>query len=330
MPEIDNYKDLKNKYLGKRILVIGDLMVDEYITGEVRRISPEAPVPVLNFAKKTREAGGAANVAKNLASLGAKVYIGGICAKDEAGLWLREHLCKSDISTDCIFEEENRPTILKTRFATNGQQLLRMDDEKTDCIILKSQLAILNFLKRKIKDIDGVLLSDYRKGVLLDEMFIKNIISYCNKNNVIVSVDSKSKKIECFAGCTFVKPNNFELEEAVGVKIVDDESFNNAGKQYLFRSSANALVVTRGAKGISIFRADEKRKDFEAKAQQIYDVTGAGDTVISIITLSLAAGFSLEDSVKLSNYGASVVISKVGTYSLNADELVGRINEDKD
>ena len=150
MPEIDNYKDLKNKYLGKRILVIGDLMVDEYITGEVRRISPEAPVPVLNFAKKTREAGGAANVAKNLASLGAKVYIGGICAKDEAGLWLREHLCKSDISTDCIFEEENRPTILKTRFATNGQQLLRMDDEKTDCIILKSQLAILNFLKRKM------------------------------------------------------------------------------------------------------------------------------------------------------------------------------------
>ena len=127
-----------------------------------------------------------------------------------------------------------------------------------------------------------------------------------------------------------MKPNNFELEEAVGVKIVDDESFNNAGKQYLFRSSANALVVTRGAKGISIFRADEKRKDFEAKAQQIYDVTGAGDTVISIITLSLAAGFSLEDSVKLSNYGASVVISKVGTYSLNADELVGRINEDKD
>ena len=318
---------VENEFTGKRVMVFGDLMVDEYIVGKVSRISPEAPVPVLNFREKHMEAGGASNVANNLNSLGCVVSVVGVAAEDEAGRWLREHLVEKGMQTEGIFAEKTRPTIVKTRFATKGQQLLRMDNEITGCIEEETQMKIISYLKSKVAELDAVVLSDYKKGVLESRTFVAEIIRICNENNVLISIDSKSRNIEAFKNADFVKPNNLELEEAVGMKITDDSSLNEAGKVYLYKSGAKCLIVTRGAAGISVFLPDQKRKDFPSKAVQVFDVTGAGDTVISTITLGMISGLKLEDAVYLANLAASVVISKVGTVPVMREELMERIHE---
>lgn len=319
---------VEKKFAQKRVLVIGDLMVDEYVTGNVRRISPEAPVPVLNFKEKRLEAGGASNVANNIKTLGCDVFVVGTAAEDDAGKWLRMHLKEQKMHIDGIYEEEKRPTIVKTRFATKGQQLLRMDNEVTGCITEEIQEKIISYLKGNVDELDAVVLSDYKKGVLESSAFVTEIIRICNEHDVLISIDSKSRKIEAFKNADFVKPNNLELEEAVGIKITDDSSLNEAGKVYLYKSGAKCLIVTRGADGISVFLPDQKRMDFPSKAVQVYDVTGAGDTVISTITLGMVSGLCIDEAVQLANYAASVVISKVGTAPITREELVRRINEE--
>lgn len=311
----------------KKVLVLGDLMVDEYIIGKVQRISPEAPVPVLNFSEKKLEAGGASNVAHNLNALGCYVMMSGVASTDDAGQWLRTHLTKNNISIDGIFADGTRPTIVKTRFATKGQQLLRMDNEQDSCISIETQNKIIHFIKENISTIDAVILSDYKKGVLENPDFVSEIINLCSQNHVLIGIDSKSRKIEAFRNADFIKPNNLELEDAVGIHISDEQSLNEAGKIYLYRSKAKCLIVTRGAAGISVFLPDQKRMDFAAEAAQVFDVTGAGDTVISTITLALISGLTITEAVQMANLAASIVISKVGTSPVSNDELLRRIHE---
>lgn len=318
---------IQKEFTKKSVLVLGDLMVDEYITGKVARISPEAPVPVLNFKNKTLEAGGASNVANNISALGSKVYMVGIAANDNPGLWLRKHMQEAGINIEGIIEEK-RPTSVKTRFATKGQQLLRMDNEVVGCISVQAQKEILKFIENKAQELDAVVLSDYKKGVLDSIKFVSEVINLCNNNHILVSIDSKSRNIEAFQNADFVKPNNLELEEAVGIKIVDENSLNEAGKVYLNKSKAKCLIVTRGAEGISVFIPNQKRKDFSSKAVQVFDVTGAGDTVISTISLGMTCGLDIEEAVHMANYAASVVINKVGTAAITQEELVRRINEE--
>lgn len=313
---------IKNNFTEQNILVIGDLMVDEYVTGQVSRISPEAPVPVLRYSKKSMEAGGASNVASNVHALGAKVAVSGLAADDFAGRWLRKHLYGMGIDVSGIIVEQNRDTIVKTRFATKGQQLLRVDNEIIKEINICSRSAILSYLKERISGISAVILSDYKKGVLNSGEFVAEIIKICNENNVLISVDSKSRNIEAFKGADFVKPNNLELAEAVGFSINDEEALNRAGEEYLARSGAKALVVTKGAKGISLFRKNQERLDFPAVEVQVYDVTGAGDTVISTITLGLASGLDFSDAIILANLAAGKVISSVGTATIKNNELL--------
>ena len=318
---------IKTEFPRKKIIVLGDLMVDEYVTGSVSRISPEAPVCVLNYADRKREAGGASNVAKNIRSLGANVVMAGIAGNDAKGTWLKNHLADSGIATGGIFA--GRPTTVKTRFATKGQQLLRVDREDSRCISAESQKNLLLYLEKSLPESDALVISDYKKGVLNDGDFVRSVVKLCNKNNVLCSIDSKSRNIQAFENMDFVKPNNLELEEAVGIKIEDDESLERAGRTYLEKSGAKALVVTRGSKGISVFVPGEKRRDFASRAVQVFDVTGAGDTVISTISLGMASGLSLDESVQLANLAASVVISKVGTAAVTGGELIERINEEK-
>ncbi len=318
---------IENCFHDKTVLVLGDLMIDEYITGKVSRISPEAPVPVLNFQERSLKAGGAANVAYNLNMLGCKVLVSGTAANDLGGNWLREQFILKGIDVDGILEEELRPTTMKTRYATRGQQLLRVDKEVCNCIKSSTQERILEYIKKKIDRLDGIVLSDYKKGVLEQQNFVESIIKICNTNSVIVAIDSKSRNISAFNNADFVKPNNLELEEAIGIKIVNEESLDLAGKKYLQKSGAKALIVTRGAKGISVFLPHKERRDFEAKQVQVFDVTGAGDTVISTIILSIICGIELDDAVQLANYAASIAISKLGTVAVSKDELVTRVNE---
>ena len=318
---------VSNDFFNKSVIVIGDLMVDEYITGKVSRISPEAPVPVLNYKESKREAGGASNVAHNLTNLGAKVSVIGIIGNDDAGVWLKEHLQEKGIKVEGIFSEKGRPTSLKTRFATKGQQLFRVDNESTCGILNSTQKKIIDYLINDLENYDAVILSDYKKGVLSSEEFVKRLIYLCNQKHVLVAVDSKSRDIEAFENADFVKPNNLELEEAVNIKITDIETLDRAGKAYLDTSKAKALIVTRGAAGISVFLPQEERQDYAAQEAQVFDVTGAGDTVISVVTLGMICGLKIGEAVKLANLAASVVVSKVGTSAITNSELLRRINE---
>ncbi|MDR1831863.1 MAG: PfkB family carbohydrate kinase [Fusobacteriaceae bacterium] len=318
---------VRSEFPKKTILVLGDIMVDKYTRGKVSRISPEAPIQILEFEESKLTAGGASNVTANLVALGARVELAGTAAEDEYGLWLRSAMQRAGVGTECILAEAGRPTTLKERFATKSQQLLRVDREKSGDITAETQKAVLDWLKERIGRIDAVLLSDYRKGVLSSPEFVKRIIALCKSHGVIVAIDSKSPSISAFAGATFVKPNNLELEQAVNIRITDDESLDRAGNLYLKTCGARYLIVTRGARGISVFSPDKARQDFSSKALQVYDVTGAGDTVISTITLGIVSGLSIEEATVLGNLAASVVVSKIGTAVASLDELVARIGE---
>lgn len=311
----------------QRILVLGDLMVDEYILGKVGRISPEAPVPVLNYRGTERSAGGASNVALNMHAMGGKLSMAGVAGLDDSGIWLREFLSAAAIDTEGIVAEDDRMTTVKTRFATKVQQLLRVDREDSRPIKERTQAQILDHMTRHISEWDAVVLSDYCKGVFENPDFVRRIIRICNDNHVIVTIDSKSRHIEAFENADFVKPNNLELENAVNIEISDLESLDRAGKVYLERSRAKSIIVTRGAEGISIFERGSRRRDYASKAVQVFDVTGAGDTVISTVTLGLASGLSLDDAVVLANIAAGVVIGKRGTAVVTKEELLERLYE---
>lgn len=323
------YGKIKEQFANLQVVVIGDVMVDEYVTGGVSRISPEAPIPILNYKEMTRIAGGASNVAHNVAALGAKVSMLGVVGADNGGKWIREHLSERTIDATGMVVEQGRPTTIKRRFATKSQQLLRVDIEETKPITTNSEERIVAYLEENIRNINVVILSDYRKGVLTNVDFVRKIIRICNENQVIISIDSKSSSIEAFENATFVKPNNLELEQAVGIKIVDEDTLNQAGITYLDKSKAKALLVTRGPKGISLFRTGENRKDFPSKAVQVFDVTGAGDTVISTVTLGIACGMSMEEAIVLGNIAAGIVISQVGTIPIQIGQLVEKINENE-
>lgn len=320
-------KAVRTEFEKKRILVLGDLMVDEYILGKVGRISPEAPVPVLNYRGTERSAGGASNVALNMHAMGGKLSMAGVAGLDDSGIWLREFLKGARINTEGIVAEENRMTTVKTRFATKVQQLLRVDREDNSPIQEITQTKILDYMMRHISEWDAVVLSDYCKGVFENPGFVRKIIHMCNENHVIVTIDSKSRHIDAFENADFVKPNNLELENAVNIAINDLESLDRAGKAYLERSKAKSIIVTRGADGISIFERGSERRDYASKAVQVFDVTGAGDTVISTITLGLASGLSLDDAVVLANIAAGVVIGKRGTAVATKDELLEKLYE---
>ena len=320
-------KIIQENFSKKRILVIGDLMVDEYILGSVNRISPEAPVPILNYKGRERSAGGAANVALNINALGGSVVMAGVAANDENGKWLRGFLKDNGIDASGITEEKDKRTTVKTRFATKGQQLLRMDWEDNRDIAMETQRRLLECISMRVKELDGVVISDYCKGVFANADFVRDIIRLCGDNGVTIAVDSKSRGIGAFANADFVKPNNLELENAVGIKITDDTSLDEAGAKYLQMSGAKNVIVTRGANGISIFSPDRKRRDYASKAIQVFDVTGAGDTVISAITLGLTSGMSIDESVILANIAAGIVIGKRGTAAVSQEELLEKIDE---
>lgn len=318
---------IRTEFAKKRILVLGDLMVDEYILGKVGRISPEAPVPVLNYKGTERNAGGASNVALNMHAMGGKLSVAGVAGGDDSGIWLREFLQAVPINTEGIVAEESRMTTVKTRFATKAQQLLRVDREDSSPIQEITQAKILDYMLHHISEWDAVVLSDYCKGVFENADFVRRIIRICNENNVIVTIDSKSRHIDAFENADFVKPNNLELENAVNIEINDLESLDRAGKAYLERSGAKSIIVTRGAEGISIFERGNGRRDYASKAVQVFDVTGAGDTVISAMTLGLASGLALDDAAVLANIAAGIVIGKRGTAVVTREELLERLYE---
>ena len=314
-----------------KLLVVGDIMMDRSVSGKVSRISPEAPVPVVIVEKEEFNLGGAANVAHNIRSLGGVVSLCGILGKDENGRKLYKKIAEKEIQTQGIFFEPGRQTTVKTRIIAHHphhQQLVRVDRETTDHPKVATSKVLLEFLAEGISDFDGIVISDYGKG-LLTRNLIQTIIKRAKKSKKFVMVDPKVKNFFFYKGATVITPNTQEASEASRTSYTDQSSVEEMGKKLLKRLSCKALVITQGEKGMTIFERHQKPYRVPTVAKEVYDVTGAGDTVIGTMALALGTGprVNVKDAASLANYAAGVVVGKVGTAIVNREELLKVIRE---
>ena len=298
----------------QKILVVGDLMLDRYWMGSVNRISPEAPVPIIDINLCEDKPGGAANVAKNLSDFGMEVTLVGIIGKDEAADDLKRNISSLDIKFLPIIDPNIRTT-LKLRVIDRNKQLIRIDHEDINA---SSKIDDLNkSIMSYINDFDGIIFSDYDKGVV--KPIIKNILDYCKENNIKTFIDPKGTSFDCYKNSFLLKPNLKEFEIIMG-KSNNKEEFIEKGKMMLSNLSLEYLLVTEGKDGMTLF-SNNKVKHFQALQQDVFDVTGAGDTVISILTACFLSGEDITKSVDYSNTAASLSVQKLGSTSVSQDEL---------
>ena len=316
MASVDVYR-LYNSVLRFKdlsILVIGDLILDEYLYGEVERISPEAPVQVVDIKDKSETLGGAANVANNIVSLGAKVFLAGVIGDDESGSIFIEKLKEKGIPADGIFIDSLRPTTKKTRIIANNQHVIRLDQESREKISFEIEKKIIDFALANIEKIDAVVISDYAKGVVTEKI-ISSILR--GSHQKIIIVDPKGKDFTKYRGVTAITPNRKEAIQASGQKDII-----KAGKKFLDELALKVVFITLGKDGIFLIEKDRNYSFIPASAKEVYDVSGAGDTVISCISLSLAAGLSYYESAYLANIAGGIAVGKLGTAAVLKEELL--------
>jgi D-beta-D-heptose 7-phosphate kinase/D-beta-D-heptose 1-phosphate adenosyltransferase len=309
------------KFRNKKIMIIGDIILDEYIWGTVKRISPEAPVPIVEVHKQTYSLGGASYVATHIKNLGGVPYLVGVIGKDKIANEIKKFLKKSRINTSGVMIDKDRPTILKTRVIAHNQQVVRIDYEKKDRI---KELIIDNmilYIKKHLKEVDALVISDYNKGVVIPKLF-KELLKLSKKFGKPVIVDPKPAYCMHYKNATIITPNTSEAGESVGVKINDDKSLYIAGKKLLNHLRCEGVLITRGEHGMTLFEKKGEVTNIPTAAREVYDVTGAGDTVVSILALSLAGGANLKEASLLSNYAAGVVVGKLGTADISVEEII--------
>lgn len=311
--------DLEN-FHNAHILVVGDLMLDRYCFGNVERISPEAPVPVLHIRKRSDVLGGAGNVVSNLTGLGCEVSVVGVCGNDDGGRQL-VNLLNSQNVVSHVFKSQDRPTIIKTRVVSNSQQLIRLDEEEVTCLASNQAEEMLHLIGREIENVDAIILSDYGKGIFQTQGFAQSIIQKAKLLSIPVLVDPKGKDWERYDGATCVTPNTAELELVYGRSIPDKETLIEAIREVKKRYNLSWLLATRGALGMCLMGQDDKPTLISTVARDVFDVSGAGDTVISTLTLGVASGFSFYEATKLANLAAGIVVGKVGTQPVSLFEL---------
>jgi len=308
------------------ILVFGDVMMDRFIWGNVSRISPEAPVPVVKVERETFLLGGAGNVVHNIHALGGNVSLCGVVGDDEMGRRIIRDLKKIGIGTQGLFVDPDRQTTVKTRIIAHHQQVVRIDRETTDVIRPSTLQTLSKFLQRKLEGFDGVILSDYEKG-LLTKPLIRSTIRRARKARKFVLVDPKLRNFFFYRDAKVVTPNTAEASSASGVPISDIHSLKKAGRLLMKRLRCDALVITRGEEGMAIFEPHQEPFLVPTVAQEVYDVTGAGDTVIGTMALALATGASVRTAAGLANEAAGIVVGKMGTATVSRQELIRAIKE---
>ena len=323
-----NLKKLKriiSKFDKAKVLVIGDVMLDEFVWGTVSRISPEAPVPVVWVNSESVMPGGASNVANNIAALSAKATITGIIGKDQKGDLLTGELMKRGINTQGLIIDRDRPTIMKTRVIAHSQQVVRIDKEKRSEISDKVLNKLVNFVNSKIKEVDAVIIEDYGKG-LITPKFLKKIVPFAKRCKKIITVDPKEEHFPFYKSVTAITPNRSELENAVNFKIKDDETLFKAGRRVLKDLNCETVLATLGENGMCLFRkANTKPLRIATLAQEVFDVSGAGDTVIAVYTLALCCGATSVEAAHIANCAAGIVVGKVGIAVATKEELIERI-----
>jgi len=332
---VKNIINIPNKFKDRKILVIGDIMLDRHIVGSVSRISPEAPVPVVLEDQRFETLGGAANVANNLCALGARVLQVGIVGNDAEGRILREKLSQAGIDTAGIFVDDRYPTVTKTRVMARHQQVVRIDRETRAGH--GSHAAIRRFVRDRLKRVDAVIISDYGKG-LIDAELVGSVCRQARKENKIITVDPKVEHFNYYRQVTCITPNRRETENAIrNLKIqhnagkrlnvsndclATDEAIDRAGQELVKYLRLESLLITLGEQGMRLFVHDQPPCSIPTHAQDVYDVTGAGDAVISVFTLALVAGATKQQAAQMANRAAGIVVGKLGAVAVTAEELI--------
>ena len=334
-----NLKNILHRFNKAKILVVGDLILDEYIWGSVERISPEAPVPVVWANKRTFVPGGTANVANNISSLGSKVSLLGVTGDDPNSKILLNELKKRKISSQGIFVENNRHTTVKTRVLAGHQQVVRVDWEHTHDLPEALNAKILKYVESNIQSFDAIIIEDYGKGVI-NVALLKELISLAKANKKIITVDPKEENFRYYHGVTAITPNRKELENAIrNLKLQDtanrfrintdklftDKDVDLAAREILEYLNLDSILVTLGEQGMKLLEKNGCLTHIPTQAQEVFDVSGAGDTVISTFTLALCAGASKLEAAHIANFAAGIVVGKLGTAVTNQAELLERI-----
>lgn len=334
-----NLKKIIHRFNKPNILVIGDLILDEYIWGSVDRISPEAPVPVVWARKRTHTPGGAANVASNIRALGANACLAGVIGKDKNADILLSELAKRKINTKGILADAKRQTTVKTRIVAGHQQIVRLDWEDTDVLRRQTNQKIIKFIQANLGGFDAVIIEDYGKGVI-NMALVKELILFARSSKKIITVDPKEEHFQFYQGVTSITPNRRELENAIrNLRIKDtanrfkfntdklftDKEINSAAAQILKHLNLESLLVTLGEHGMRLFEKNGSKTHIPTVAQEVFDVSGAGDTVISAFTLALSCGASKLEAAHIANFAAGIVVGKLGTAVTTREELLDRI-----
>jgi rfaE bifunctional protein kinase chain/domain len=339
-------KRLIPRMRGKRIGVLGDLMLDRYLWGTASRLSPEAAVPVVDFVEQSECLGGAGNVAANLAALGARVETFGVIGNDEPGDAFRDCLRTASILGKGVLPDPKRVTTVKTRIIARHQQVVRVDHERREPLLPKTEERLLHALFAALKHLDALVLSDYDKGLITDS-FADRVLSACHTLRVPVFVKPKTSRLYAYRGARAIVCNGKEAGFFVTRSLGDEKSMEEAGRALLAHFGCGAVLITRGEKGMSLFEESSPRHlnilatgfevtyarvgqpgvDRAATGRQVFDVTGAGDTVLSVLALAAAAGASLPDAALLANTAAGVVVGKLGTASVTPQELQHAIDD---
>ena len=325
MKASNTFTRLLDRFANVRALVIGDLMLDRYIWGQVQRISPEAPIPVVRVTKESLHAGGAANVAMNIRALGGQVATCGIVGKDSDGRRLLQSINAIGSDIAGIIASRATQTISKTRIIAHNQQVVRLDREHED-IDSRLRARLRAFIVSQIDQFDAVIVSDYGKGAI-DQELLTLLMELRKQRRFLYLIDPKRRNFPYYQGASLVKPNREEAGLASGLEILGEESLYQAGDQLLRMWQAEAILVSRGEEGMSLFRTGKPPRHFPATAREVYDVTGAGDTVLATCALALGAGANMEEAIILANHAAGIVVGKVGTAVVNPQELQGVLSK---
>jgi len=312
------------KFKDCRVLVIGDLMIDEYLWGDVDRISPEAPVQVVDVKKEELTLGGSGNVVNNLVALGAKVFAAGVIGTGRNGNMLLKRLGYLGVDAGGVVQEHGRPTTRKTRILAAHQHVLRIDREMRKEISGKTLEIISGFIRKKISEADVVIVSDYGKG-LITKPLMARVVKAAKKHAKIIIADPKGLDYSKYTGVTLITPNRKEAALAAGVEITDNSSLMEAGAKIIDSFGIERLLVTCGKDGMVLFERGKKPYKIKAEARQVFDVSGAGDTVVAVLGLCLASGASLRAAASVANIAAGIVVGKVGTATVSEKELTAAL-----
>lgn len=325
--ELVKYKRIAGSFKDLTVMVVGDLMIDEYVWGEVSRVSQEAPVPIVVIRERSLRLGGACNVANNIAALGAKAIPVGVVGDDYRAGLLRSMLQERGIPVGGLVQDRSRATTTKTRVIARGQQIVRYDEESAEALEADLVQEVLEFVKGSIDAVDAVVIEDYGKGVICPEL-TKEVLSVARERGKVIAVDPKDEHFLLYKNVTVMTPNQNEVATFWGRKIRTFEELVSAARKLRDETQSEAILVTRGEHGMLLLSKDGELTSIDTVAREVYDVTGAGDTVIAVMTLALCAGAPMDSAARLANQAAGIVVTEIGAATVSVAKLLSSFGDE--